>query len=283
MTEIAKTDIISEAPKQPSPKQSGRRRGSAYGFWTRAVVVGILLAAWQLLPGILNVNRLLFPALADVVQAFVQDMRTGDLERYTLRSLETLLIGMAIGVVLAIVLASAALLDPRGKAVLDVLTSTMNPLPGIALLPVAILWFGLSINSIIFIIVHTVVWGLALQMYTGFATIPRTTVRVGQNLGLRGLAQIWYISLPAAFPYLLNGLKVSWGYSWRAVIAAELVFGVAGGQAGLGWFIYQAHYALNTAETFAGLLMIILIGLVVESALFRVLEDRTVRRWGMSI
>jgi len=253
------------------------------GLADRAVVLFGLLALWQILPGLLQINKLLFPDFGSVLASLVTDLRTGELETYTARSLETLLIGMGIGVGLAIVLAAAALLSRRGKAVLDVLTSTMNPLPGIALLPVAILWFGLTVNSIIFIIVHTVLWGMALQTYTGFATVSRTTVRVGQNLGLNGVAQIIHISIPAAFPHILNGLRVSWGYSWRAVIAGELVFGVAGSQAGLGWFIYQAHYQLNTSETFAGLVVIVLIGLLVENLIFRVVEDRTVRRWGMSI
>lgn len=90
------------------------------------------------------------------------------------------------------------------------------------------------------------------------------------------------ILLPAAFPYILSGIKIGWAFAWRTIIAAEMVFGVAGSQGGLGWFIYQNRFEMNTDLVFAGLLTVILIGLLVENLFFRWLERRTVLRWGMS-
>jgi NitT/TauT family transport system permease protein len=87
--------------------------------------------------------------------------------------------------------------------------------------------------------------------------------------------------IPAAFPSILTGLKIGWAFAWRTLIAAELVFGVSAGQGGLGWFIYENKNQLEIPSVFAGLFCVILIGLAVENLIFRNIEMRTVRRWGM--
>ena len=75
--------------------------------------------------------------------------------------------------------------------------------------------------------------------------------------------------------------SIGWAFAWRTLIAAELVFGVASGKGGLGWYIFESKNQLDIPEVFAGLLMIIVIGLVVENVIFRTIELKTVRRWGM--
>ena len=89
------------------------------------------------------------------------------------------------------------------------------------------------------------------------------------------------ILIPAAFPSILAGLKIGWAFAWRTLIAAELVFGVSSRSGGLGWFIFENRNQLETASVFAGLFTVIIIGLLVESVVFRAIEARTVRRWGM--
>jgi len=104
---------------------------------------------------------------------------------------------------------------------------------------------------------------------------------VGRNYGLRGLSYVFRILVPAAFPSILTGLKVAWAFAWRTLIAAELVFGVASGKGGLGWFIYESRTVLDIPAVFAGLLTVIMIGLAVENFGFRLIERRTVRKWGV--
>jgi NitT/TauT family transport system permease protein len=90
-----------------------------------------------------------------------------------------------------------------------------------------------------------------------------------------------YVLIPAAFPAILAGLKIGWAFAWRTLIAAELVFGVSSRSGGLGWYIFEARSELETSRVFAGLLTVVLIGLFVESVIFRAIEYRTVQRWGM--
>src|SRR5207253_8604661 len=103
----------------------------------------------------------------------------------------------------------------------------------------------------------------------------------GQNCGLRGVNYVARLLVPAAFPSILTGLKIGWAFAWRTLIAAELVFGVSSRSGGLGWFIFENKNQLETAAVFAGLLTVILIGLTLESVIFRSLENATVRKWGM--
>ena len=102
-----------------------------------------------------------------------------------------------------------------------------NPLPAIALLPLALLWFGIGEKSSIFVLVHAVLWPLALNTYFFFRGVSETLRLTGQSFGLGGLRFAWKIFGPAAFPAILTGLKIAWAFAWRTLIVAELVFGVS--------------------------------------------------------
>src|SRR4029078_10840179 len=104
---------------------------------------------------------------------------------------------------------------------------------------------------------------------------------VGRNYGLRGLPYVGRILIPAAFPSILTGLKIGWAVAWRTLIAAELGFGVWSGSGGLGWFIYENKNQLEIPNVFAGLFTVIVIGLIVEKVVIRMVESRTLRKWGL--
>jgi NitT/TauT family transport system permease protein len=103
----------------------------------------------------------------------------------------------------------------------------------------------------------------------------------GRNCGLRPIPFVARVLFPAALPSVISGLKVSWAFGWRTLIAAELVFGASSSGGGIGWFIFEKRNDLEIPSVFAGLLVIVVIGLLMEGVVFRALEQRTVRRWGM--
>ena len=248
----------------------------------KTAIVAILLVLWEAATRLGGVSPLLFPSASAVLAAFGRSLATGEIPGYAGQSLQVLLVGMAIGGLLALVLTALAVTTRVGAEFLETVTAMFNPLPAIALMPLALLWFGLGVKSLIFVIVHSVLWPMSLNTYTGFVTVPRTLVSVGQNFGLTGWRFVVGILLPAAFPYILSGVKIGWAFAWRTIIAAEMVFGVSGSQGGIGWFIYQNRFEMNTDLVFAGLLTVILIGLLVENLFFRWLERKTVVRWGIS-
>jgi NitT/TauT family transport system permease protein len=249
--------------------------------WLRkAFILVVIAVAWQLYARALN-NPLLVPTFTATIEAFETSMLNGELPQKVVNSVILLLKGYAIGLALAMLLTALATMSRIGNDLLETLTSAFNPLPAIALLPLALIWFGLGDISIIFVLVHSVLWAVALNTHSGFRSVSSTLRMVGRNYGLKGPGYIAKILVPAAFPSILTGLKIGWAFAWRTLIAAELVFGVSSGKGGLGWYIYENKNMLDIPAVFAGLLTVILIGLIVENVIFRNIEAVTVRRWGM--
>ena len=246
----------------------------------RSIVLVGFLVIWQLYVTFSDVSPLVFSSPADVAEALWEGWSSGKLAKATLLTLKILGIGMLIGMGVAAVLTTLATWTRIGDDVLVLLTSMLNPLPSIAILPLAILWFGLSETALILVIANAVTWPIAINVSTGFRTVNPTILAVGRNIGLRGWKLVRDVLLPAALPHIISGLKTGWAFGWRTIIAAELVFGVAGGGGGLGNYINDARYFLRIPEVFAGLVTIALIGIALDW-LFTLLERRTVVRWGM--
>ncbi|HUH92958.1 MAG TPA: ABC transporter permease subunit [Casimicrobiaceae bacterium] len=246
----------------------------------KIAILIVLAAAWEAYARWSH-NPLLFPTFSATVTALFDALVHGSLLLKAWTSIRVLLVGYAVGILLAALLTIFAISTRLGTDFLETLTAMFNPLPAIALLPLALLWFGLGPASIVFVLVHSVLWAVALNTHSGFLAVSNTLRMVGRNYGLQGLGYVGRILIPAAFPSILTGLKVGWAFAWRTLIAAELVFGVSSGSGGLGWFIYENKNELEIPSVFAGLLTVIVIGLLVENVIFRTVEMRTVRRWGM--
>jgi NitT/TauT family transport system permease protein len=246
----------------------------------KCVILLILAAVWQAYAVYLD-NELILPTFTDTLKAFLQRIASGELLKKSWASIVVLLYGYGLGLVLALVFTILAMASRFGTDLLETLTAMLNPLPAIALLPLALIWLGLGNPSIIFVLVHAVMWPIALNTHSGFLGVSPTMRMVGRNYGLSGVGYVRKILIPAAFPNILSGLKIGWAFAWRTLIAAELVFGTTSGSGGLGWFIYENKNLLDIPAVFAGLFTVILIGLLVENLIFRTVEHRTIRKWGM--
>ncbi len=262
-----------------------RKLGVAERIWAsgtvrKTFILVLMAAAWQGY-ALYRGNPLLLPTLTETIDSGIESFRDGSLPTRAMISLKVLLTGYSIGIVLAAALTVFAMSSRIGSDFLETAAAMFNPLPAIALLPLALIWFGLGSASIVFVLVHSVLWAVALNTHSGFMAVSNTLRMVGQNYGLRGLRFIGMIFVPAAFASILTGLKIGWAFAWRTLIAAELVFGVSSGQGGLGWFIFEKRNTLDIAGVFSGLLTVIVIGLVVENLIFRTIERMTVKKWGM--
>ncbi|HZL32017.1 MAG TPA: ABC transporter permease [Pseudolabrys sp.] len=256
------------------------QRLMAQSWLRKTVILLVIVVAWESYARHLN-NPLLVLTFSATLVSFKDGMVSGDLLQKVINSVVLLLKGYGLGLALAMIFTAVAMLSRIGNDLLETLTSAFNPLPAIALLPLALIWFGLGDISIIFVVVHSVLWAVALNTHSGFRSVSNTLRMVGRNYGLTGPRFIAKILIPAAFPSIVTGLKIGWAFAWRTLIAAELVFGVSSGKGGLGWYIYESKSMLDIPAVFAGLFAVILIGLIVESLIFRNIEAITVRRWGM--
>jgi len=253
-----------------------------------SILIG-LVVLWELYTRFGNVSELILPPFSTTGSALVDALLNESLLIMIGNSISILLAGYVIGIAIAMGLTTLAVTTRFGSDLLGTLTAMLNPLPAIALLPMALLWFGLGADAIIFTLLHSVIWPVALNTHTGFLGVSDTQRMVGRNYGLRGIAYVSKILIPAAFPSILTGMRIGWAYAWRTLIAAELVFGgsiadtegTASG--GLGWFIFANQMDLRIPHVFAGLFSVIVVGVVVENVVFRKIEERTVARWGMQI
>ncbi|WP_316187914.1 MULTISPECIES: ABC transporter permease [unclassified Bradyrhizobium] len=249
------------------------------GFVRKSLIIVLLAAIWQAYGSYLD-NPLLFPTFSDTIAALWEKVRDGTIPMRVWTSLKVLFMGYAAGIVLAAILTVLAISTRIGTDFLETITAMFNPLPAIALLPLALIWFGLGSGSLVFVLIHSVLWPVALNTHSGFKSVSNTLRMVGRNYGLSGFSYVIRILIPAAFGAILTGLKIGWAFAWRTLIAAELVFGVSSGQGGLGWFIFENRNLLEIPAVFAGLLTVILIGVVVENLIFRTIERKTVLTWG---
>jgi NitT/TauT family transport system permease protein len=261
---------------------ASRTPGLSFEKFRKPLIIVALCVLWEAVVRGLHVNPLLFPTFSDVAIQLLRGLGiggSGELWAYIWDTLSVLLQAYAISVILAIILTGLAVSNGWARDVLATLNGIFQPLPSIALLPMAILWFGFSRESVVFVVVMAMTWPIASSLTVGFATVSPTLVRLGRNYELSRIGLMVNVLLPSALPMMIAGLKVGWGFGWRTVVAAELVFGATGSGGGIGWYINNSRLFMNIADGFAGIILVVAIGLLTES-LFLAVQRVTTYRWG---
>ena len=261
-------------------------RPAAWGWtalpaWLRkALLLAAIVGVWQAYVSLGHVSHFLWATPWQTGRTFVTGWSDGSLAGPTWTTLQILLESVGIGAGIAVAFTVFAALSKPGADLLELLTSIFNPLPGVAILPLAMLWFGINSSAIVFTIALSTIWPIAINLSMGFRTVSPTIVAVGRNIGLSRFRVVTDVLAPAALPHAVTGLKSAWAFGWRTAIASELVFGVAGSKGGLGNYINNARNFLLTPRVFAGLVTIAILGVLFD-VLFGAAERRTVVRWGM--
>jgi NitT/TauT family transport system permease protein len=236
-----------------------------------------LILAWELLARFGPWSPWLFPPPSQVAVTGLALLRDGRLVGAAAKSLGRLgqgyLLSASIGVPLGVALARSGFVQRAMRPVV----LGLQALPSICWLPLAILWFGLSELSIIFVVVMGSVLAIAIATEDGVQTIDPVLLRAAGTLGIRGPRFHLGVLLPAALPGILTGLKLGWSFAWRALLAGELLFA----SGGLGQLLAAGREILDAGQVMAVMVSIILIGVAVDQILFRFLELRVRRRWGL--
>lgn len=243
-----------------------------------AGLVLVPLLAWELLARLGPWPRWLFPDPLAVARSIADMVEDGRLGAAVLRSLSRLAQGFAVSAVLGVPLGIAMARSALIQRALRPAVLGLQALPSICWLPIALLWFGLSETAILFVVVMGSLLAIAIATEDGVAAVDPLLLRAAGTLGIRGLRFHLGVLLPAAFPGVLTGLKLGWSFAWRALMSGELLF-VAGG---LGQLLTQGREVLDAAQVMGVMVCIIAIGLVVDQGLFRFLELRVRRRWGLA-
>ena len=201
-----------------------------------------LLALWEAIPALGIVPAMLLPPPSAIPAAFAREVANGEWLRAIAASLEHYVTGLLLGSALGAGLGVLAGASPRADAALSWVVRVLRPIPGLAWVPFAIIWFGVSTAAATFIIVVGVFWINFFAALSAVQAVDRDLVEVADAFGHRGFfARLFKIVLPAASPGILGGLRAGLGQAWMAVVAAEL-FGVQG----LGQRMMQASSLLAT-------------------------------------
>lgn len=246
---------------------------------SRLFFLALLLGVWELTAVLSGISPLLLPPVEQVARAFWQGITQGTLLLQTLFSLGVIALGFAVSLLLALLLGIAARLSPFVDRLTDALTVMAHPLPGMALLPLIVIWFGTGTPAVTMVIVHACLWPILLSLQNGMRDAPALYSDLGRNFSMNKLGIVLEILLPASFSQLLSGFRIGWARAWRALISAEMVFGAIGAYGGLGWYIFKERTMMNTAGLFAGILLVAVIGMLMEGLVFEKLEKKTLRKW----
>ena len=177
------------------------------------------IIAWYVVYKMRVFSPTAFPSVGSIGESFVTAFTTNDMLSYTGHSLLLIAKGLAIGIGLAFIFSSLAVINRHFHAVYNLIVSICDLLPGVALLPLAICWFGIGEITIIFIVVHSIIWPMSRSIMDGFSSIPRMYIESGMNIGLRGIKLVTGVYLPAAFSSVLSGMRVGWARAWRGLIS----------------------------------------------------------------
>jgi NitT/TauT family transport system permease protein len=241
-----------------------------------------LAAAWQALVMSGRWSPVLLPSPADVGEYLWTSLGDGSLLEATEVTLRRLLIGYAIGLAIGLPLGLLSSTFLFVEDTIGVLALGLQTLPSVCWIPLALLWFGQSESAMLFIVVMGTLWSVVITTDTGARAIPPVYARAARTMGSSGFHKWTRVIVPASLPSLIGGMKQGWAFAWRSLMAAEIYVTILSGF-GLGHLLHYGR-ELNAMDQVIGvMLVIVVIGLVADKALFAPWERFLHRRWGTGL
>ncbi len=242
-----------------------------------AIPIVVMLTVWELATRLTGLPPALLPPVSDIFVAIFrmahQGLLLGDVTASLMRLFKSVFIGAAIGTTFGALMGYFRICERLFAAPLNFLLA----IPGTAMFPLSMIWFGLTEMAIISILIYEVALTAALNTWTGVRTVDASLIRAGRAFGSGGLSLFWRVLIPAALPSIIAGYRLAFSRCWRILIVAEMLVSVG---SGLGYRIYWGREYFNSDVVYAGLLVVGLVGLLIERVLLRGLELITVERWG---
>lgn len=237
-----------------------------------------LLGLWTILAQLKIWPPYLFPTPWGVGSALLAGFKDHTFWIAIAVSMRRVLIGYAISVILGIALGLGVGSSKFLEETMGGLLVSLQSLPSICWWPLALLWFGLSQNAILFVVVMGSMLSVTLAMEDGRKQMPKIYSMAGRNLGASGFQLFWYVLLPASLPFIVSGLKQGWAFAWRSLISAEMLYL----SLGLGQVLMMGRDLNDMSAVIAVMILIIAIGYIVNGIVFKSMERHLHQKWGLT-
>lgn len=246
------------------------------------VALVFFIAVWWIVVLLKVQPQYLLPSPADVWDSFATMVARGDAWEAVSKSLQRAFIGFGISLVLGTLLGILLSQVQFVRKAIGPLITGLQILPSVAWVPAAILWFGISTEAMIFVVILGATPSIANGLASGVAQTPAIYPKVGKMLGARGIDSIRYVMLPAALPGYLAGLRQGWAFAWRSLMAAELIAYAPALGIGLGQLLQQGRELSSMPIVMTTIIMILFVGILIELCIFAPLERHVLKQRGLT-
>lgn len=221
--------------------------------------------------------QFMFPSPFTVADTLMTGFTKGNYLIALMYSLKRLLTGYVIAVILGIILGIIITSNETINQTFGAFILSLQSVPSVVWLPLALLWFKMGETSIIFIVVIGGLWNMIMSVASGIKNVDPVLIGCGKNLGYKGIKLFTKIILPASIPHIITGMRMAWAFCWRALMAAEII----GTGHGLGQILMWGRDMGNMSTVLAIMIIIATTGLVTDSLIFKRVEETVFKRWGL--
>ena len=245
------------------------RNGKQQSIKTKLWLLGLFGLLWEVLSRtyVLQGKKGILPPLSSVVVSTLRDLVEGTLFFQILSSLALIAITMVLALAVTTLMVYLASFHKKWEQILMALAAMLDPIPGVALLPLIFLWIGIGYKAVFAIVLHGVLWPIFINFLAGTKAVEPSVVEAASTEGAKRPALFFKILMPMSGHFLLAGLKIAWSRAFRSLIAAEMIAGAMSRMGGLGWRISMARNFMDVERLYGSILVLMLIGIGMETVL----------------
>jgi len=278
-TTLAGLDALELGPASAGLDAAGRLRRAWAAAWPKLAAIALVWIAWELIH-LAGWKKYVLPGPGVTLTNLWEQAKTGLLWHATGDTVLRAVIGYAAALVIGAVVGLLVARVPPLRAAVGSLITGLQTLPSAAWIPFAIILFGLTNASILFIIVMAAAPAIANAVISGVDLIPPLLLKSARIMGLRGPGLTWHLIMPAALPTFVGGLKQAWAFTWHALLTAELLVLVAG-EPSIGQLFSADQDQTDMPSTIAIMIVILVLGVAVDAA-FGAANRAIRKRWGLT-
>jgi ABC-type nitrate/sulfonate/bicarbonate transport system permease component len=279
MNKAASAETLPASMPAPDEVRSGGGIMIAFENALATIVpIVVVMLLWEAAVRLSQVPPAILPSLGNIFAAIAKMAYEGtlwtDIAATLGRLVKSVVVGIVLGTLLGVLMGYFRLWEKALVAPMNFLLA----IPGTALFPLAMIWFGLTDLTIISILIYEVALTVMLNAWTGVKTVDLALIRAGRAFGASGVSLFWRVLIPAALPSIIAGYRQAFSRAWRILVVAEMLVSVS---AGLGYRLYWAQEYFNSDVVFGSLFVVGIVGLLIERVFLRTFEVMTVERWGI--